>query len=284
MVSVRGPGMAVRALEERVRHGWERHVEDHEDHEEHDQTAETAETAEPAEAAEAVEAAEAAEVADGGVVEEWARVAVVERGYPEVEEMASWSRAEKAWWSLGPFAGEVPGLVRRVRRILDVSQRGLAGLLGVSQSVVARWETGRTSPRASVLAQLLALAGVEARFAERESGAVVEPMRDDGARTRGGSRFPAHTDLRVAGWWIPRRLRTWTSAEAWAWQRRSRESGMVAIRYRTSVFWRHLERQVWGTPIDHPAHHQLVAEMRATDERRDQQRHQRPQAHHTRAA
>ncbi|WP_191280514.1 helix-turn-helix domain-containing protein, partial [Nocardioides flavus (ex Wang et al. 2016)] len=65
---------------------------------------------------------------------------------PVRDAMVNWSPAEREWWWMGPFAGQVPGLVRRVRRILDVSQRGLAALLGVSQSVVARWETGRTSP------------------------------------------------------------------------------------------------------------------------------------------
>ena len=60
------------------------------------------------------------------------------------------TQAELEWLAMGPLDGGIPGLVRRVRRILDVSQRGLAALLGVSQSVVARWETGRTSPRSSV--------------------------------------------------------------------------------------------------------------------------------------
>jgi aspartate carbamoyltransferase catalytic subunit len=87
-------------------------------------------------------------------------VQVAERHYPDMEEMERWTGAEKRWWSLGPFAGEIPGLIRRIRRILDVSQRGLAALLGVSQSVVARWETGRTSPRASVLHRLLDMADV----------------------------------------------------------------------------------------------------------------------------
>ena len=64
--------------------------------------------------------------------------------------MANWTQAERDYWFMGPFDGGIPGLVRRIRRILDVSQRGLAALLGVSQSVVARWETGRTSPRMSV--------------------------------------------------------------------------------------------------------------------------------------
>ena len=43
------------------------------------------------------------------------------------------------------------------------------------------------------------------------TGVEVGPMRADGARTHGGSRFPAHVDLRATGWWVPRRLRAMTS-------------------------------------------------------------------------
>ena len=79
------------------------------------------------------------------------------------QQMDGWSAEEVEWYAMGPFDGGIPGTVRRVRRILDVSQRGLAAIIGVSQSVVARWETGRTSPRASVLQQLLRLAGLGRR-------------------------------------------------------------------------------------------------------------------------
>ena len=72
--------------------------------------------------------------------------------------MANWTQAERDYWFMGPFDGGIPGMVRRIRRILDVSQRGLAALLDVSQSVVARWETGRTSPRMSVVERLLRMA------------------------------------------------------------------------------------------------------------------------------
>lgn len=183
------------------------------------------------------------------------------------DEYERMTEAEREWWALGPFAGEVPGLVRRIRRILDVSQRGLAALLQVSQSVVARWETGRTSPRADVLQRMLRLAGVSTRFQDSASGELVEPMRDDGARDRAHRRFPAHCDLIVRGWWIPRHLRTWTSGEAFAWRRRSRRSRCVRIGYRRSRAWKEIERELWGTPVDHAAQHQLVAEMEHRDER-----------------
>ena len=81
--------------------------------------------------------------------------------------MANWTQAERDVWAMGPFDGGMPGMVRRVRRILDVSQRGLAAMLDVSQSVVARWETGRTSPRMSVMERMLRMARLRMRFRSR---------------------------------------------------------------------------------------------------------------------
>ncbi|MBS2938160.1 helix-turn-helix transcriptional regulator [Nocardioides sp. J2M5] len=187
-------------------------------------------------------------------------------------DMADWTEAERVAWGLGPFDGGMPGMVRRVRRILDVSQRGLAALLGVSQSVVARWETGRTSPRVAMLQRILGLARLALTVHDEESGELVEPMRDDGARTRGGSRFPAHTDIRATGWWLPRHLRTWTSIEAWACQRRSRAALVPLIRHRTSPHWKRVERFLLGTPDDHPALHQMVAEVQSLDDLREARR------------
>jgi transcriptional regulator with XRE-family HTH domain len=186
------------------------------------------------------------------------------------ETMADWTEAEREWWRMGPFDGGVPGLVRRVRRILDVSQRGLAAMLGVSQSVVARWETGRTSPRVRVLHHLLQLAGVavEATFTDTATGEVVEPMRADGARTRRGSRFPAHVDLEATTWWVPRRLAAATTMDYWTWLDRSRRDGDPAIGYRlTGHKW--CQRSLHGIPDDHPAVHQFVAEVRWREEERE---------------
>ena len=108
------------------------------------------------------------------------------------EEMAEWTDAEVDVYLMGPFDGGIPGLVRRVRRILDVSQRGLAALLGISQSQVARWETRRTSPRAAIVVEMLRLAKVRIDLRHRETGALVEPMRDDGGRDRAKRRYPPH--------------------------------------------------------------------------------------------
>ena len=189
--------------------------------------------------------------------------------------MANWTQAERDVWEMGPFDGGIPGMVRRIRRILDVSQRGLASLLGVSQSVVARWETGRTSPRMSMMERLLRMARLRMRFDDEETGELVGPMRADGARTHGGSRYPAHTDLTARGWWVPRRLRTMTSTEAFRWRDHSREVGDPAIRCRVSPHWKRIERLMYGTPDDHPAVHQFVAEVRYLDECREDRRRAR---------
>ena len=184
-----------------------------------------------------------------------------------------WTHAEWDVYVLGPFDGHVPGLVRRVRRILDVSQRGLAALLDVSQSAVARWETGRTSPRADVLHGLLRLAGLGVSVHDAETGEEVPPMRDDGARDHAGRRYPAHTDLRVVGWWQPRSSVS-TTDFLW-WRKRSRARRDPNVRYCTDSRRRSLERLMWGTPDDHPAVHQLAAEAEHQDERRKERQEER---------
>jgi transcriptional regulator with XRE-family HTH domain len=186
------------------------------------------------------------------------------RTMDEWDPTCGWSAEEVEWYLMGPFEGGVPGLVRRIRRVLDVSQRGLAALIGVSQSAVARWETGRTSPRVSVVQHLLRLAGLRAEVHDAENGEVVEPMRDDGARDRAGRRYPAHVDLVVTGWYVPRGLDC--TAEAGLWRRRSRAHQDPAVRHHTSAYLRWRQRGVFGTPVDHAALLQLVAEAEHLDE------------------
>jgi len=184
--------------------------------------------------------------------------------------MDGWTAEEVEHYLMGPFDGGIPGLVRRIRRVLDVSQRGLAAVLEVSQSVVARWETGRTSPRATVLLRLLRLAGLRARIQRSDTGEQVEPMRDDGARDRAGRRYPAHVDLSVTGWWCPRAAGS-TAGPVW-WRARSRSRRAPSIRFHTSR--RHLYRLMYGTPVDHPSMRQLTAEAVHLDEVREQRRRQ----------
>lgn len=186
----------------------------------------------------------------------------------DVEQL---SDDEVEWLLLGPWAGGVPGLVRRVRRVLDVSQRGLAAILGVSQSRVARWETGRTSPTMELVQEMLRQARLELTL-RGPDGEVVEPMRDDGARDRQGRRHPAHVDLRAVAWWTPRGSST--SAHHPTWTRLSKARRHPAISYRLCPAIRRIERRLRGTPIDHPSVRQLAAEVEWVDE----QRHERGRA------
>lgn len=182
---------------------------------------------------------------------------------------------ERDWMLMGPFDGGVPGLVRRVRRILDVSQRGLAAILEVSQSVVARWETGRTSPRVSVVQRLLSLAGIRVELRDEDTGEEVGPMRADGARNRGGNRYPAHVDLEVTGWWVPRQDRRMTTIGYIVNLRRSRELGRPAVHYRVCPRLKEIQRMLFGTPDDHPALHQLRAEAEHLQDLHDDRRRAR---------
>lgn len=204
-----------------------------------------------------------------------ARVTVAARRSLErwMERQGEWTPDEWAWFRMGPVEGEVPGMVRRVRRILEVSQRGLADLLGVSQSVVARWETGRTSPRACDLLDLLRMARLEVVVLD-DADEEVEPMRDDGVRTHGGSRFPAHVDVRVTGWWVPAHLET-TMVEYYQWRDRSRVRRDPRVGYRRCRWRRRLDRELHGTPHDHPSLQQCAAEAEHLDELRERRRPRR---------
>jgi len=115
-----------------------------------------------------------------------------------------------------------------------------------------------------VVQHLLRLAGLRAEVHDAENGEVVEPMRDDGARDRAGRRYPAHVDLVVTGWYVPRGLDC--TAEAGLWRRRSRAHQDPAVRHHTSAYLRWRQRGVFGTPVDHAALLQLVAEAEHLDE------------------
>lgn len=156
------------------------------------------------------------------------------------------------------------GLVRRVRRRLDVSQRGLAEILGVEASRVARWETGRTPPGVGELEAVLALVGLRLVAVDAE-GEVVDPMSEEAVRDRAGRRYPAHADLRTAGWWIPPGSRL--TARAGADERRSAALGDPQVYY--DLGWqRDAVRHFYGVPDDHLTLARIVARLRTLDAER----------------
>ena len=157
-----------------------------------------------------------------------------------------------------PFLDALPGLVRRVRRELGVSQRGLAARLGVSQSRVARWETGRAIPSAADIEEVLALDGATL-VAVAEDGARVAPMDPLAIRDRADRHYPAHCDPRGQGWWSP--PDSLPSAEGAAEWRRSREEGDPCVTYDRGL-WRAVMRAAYGTPPDHPTRAEVVDGVR----------------------
>lgn len=86
------------------------------------------------------------------------------------------------------------GYLRRVRRLLDLSQRELAQELGVSQGTIAWLESGRRPVGLETLQAALALAGLRLAVLDGD-GVEVFPMSDDVVRDRAGRRFGAHLDV-----------------------------------------------------------------------------------------
>ena len=94
---------------------------------------------------------------------------------------------------------EISGLIRRVRRLAKLSQRELAHSLGVSQSAVAKWETERTTPSATMLKRILSAADLRL-IAVRRDGEQALPMKPIAARDAASRRYPAHTFVWAEGW------------------------------------------------------------------------------------
>lgn len=90
---------------------------------------------------------------------------------------------------------DVPGIVLRVRRTCDLSQRELAAAVGLDQSQVARIESARRRIDVPVLGRILALAGYRIAILDRD-GVEVTPIPADVLRDNAGRRMPAHLDVR----------------------------------------------------------------------------------------
>jgi HTH-type transcriptional regulator/antitoxin HipB len=96
------------------------------------------------------------------------------------------------------------GLLRRVRRIADLSQRELAGRLGVSAAAIGHAEAGRRDLPTGVLVRAARLAGLRVALLDAD-GREVTGMGRGTVRDAAGRRYPAHLDTRNGddGWWYP---------------------------------------------------------------------------------
>ena len=93
---------------------------------------------------------------------------------------------------------DVPGYVRRVRRLADLSQRELAARLGLSRAQVGRLETGERDVSVGTLSRILRLAGLRLQVVDA-SGAVVLPVPWDVLRDHAERHFPSHLDVTGPG-------------------------------------------------------------------------------------
>lgn len=89
---------------------------------------------------------------------------------------------------------DIGRFVVRVRRLADLSQRELAGRVGLSQSGIAAIEAGRRQPGVDVLVRILAQADLRLCVLDAD-GRQVAPFPREAVRDNAGRRFPAHLDV-----------------------------------------------------------------------------------------
>lgn len=101
---------------------------------------------------------------------------------------------------------DLSGLVRRVRRSADLSQRELAERTGLAPSTIARIESRSLAPALDTLAAILSVAGLRLVVVDAENRRV-PPMEDPPGDLRDGAgrRFPSHLDVILdplpGEWW-----------------------------------------------------------------------------------
>src|SRR3954452_24171348 len=93
-------------------------------------------------------------------------------------------------------------MLRRVRRIADLSQRELAAAVGISPSAVASAESGARDLPLNVVARIAEVAALRLSLVDHD-GREIAGMAEDAVRDAAGRRFPAHLDTRYSddGWW-----------------------------------------------------------------------------------
>lgn len=170
---------------------------------------------------------------------------------------------------MDPFP--LAGLLRRIRRTADCSQRELADRIGASKATVAAAESGRRDLPASLLARAADCAGARLAVVGGD-GTELLPMDPDAVRDAGWRHFPAHLDTRHSdeGWWHgPHRYSRQMPSYTFIRDRPSRDG---------------LRRRA-GTPEDHhlpqpgdsPAERAAARERAAWARRQREQEERRPE-------
>lgn len=107
------------------------------------------------------------------------------------EVAAHWRRAiQAARWTPDVSEDEVriarlsPGLVRKLRERLGLSQAELSRLVGVSAGAVVQWEAGRSAPAGRNRRTLIALRKVGRRDVRRALATMANPSENRKVRAR----------------------------------------------------------------------------------------------------
>lgn len=132
---------------------------------------------------------------------------------------------------------DLSGVLRRIRRLADLSQRELARACGLSQSAVAQAESGRRDLPVRALVRAAEHAGLRLALVDAH-GREVAGMAADAVRDRYGRRFPAHLD-------------THFSDERWGRYEHRRDRSLPWFAVDLDRGARDALRDLLGTPDDH---------------------------------
>jgi HTH-type transcriptional regulator/antitoxin HipB len=109
---------------------------------------------------------------------------------------------------------DLSSMLRRIRRLCDLSQRELAKHLNVSPAAIGSAEAGTRDLPCRVVARAAEMAGFRLVLLDA-AGVEVAGMADAAVRDRGRRRFPAHLDTRYVdeGWWHD--AHHWSRPQSW---------------------------------------------------------------------
>jgi HTH-type transcriptional regulator/antitoxin HipB len=161
---------------------------------------------------------------------------------------------------------DLSGLLRRIRRTADLSQRELADRLGTSKSGIGRAETGSGGLDARLLVRAAELAGLRLTLLDA-AGCEVAGMADVAVRDEAGRRYPAHLDVRHGDedWWYAYhrygRRTPWYTFDRTRWWRDE-------VRARAGIAEDHMAPDPSHDPQVRRAARRRRARLRADEERR----------------
>jgi transcriptional regulator with XRE-family HTH domain len=141
--------------------------------------------------------------------------------------------------------------IRAARRTRKVSQRELAALAHVSETTIARAESGRHAPRIESFARLLAALGYELVITTQFGHLLTVDAEHERLRDVRGRRFPAHLESGPTPKYSHPDWQSWWGWHRIAWQDSERppftfwRRGLVTRALVGEPRWGPTEQQLW---------------------------------------